>query len=68
MAINLDDKLDTAAGERIGRQSDSSVNFMALLDRVFLKLSAETDPVQAAAISQIIARAPAGKQPGEASG
>jgi len=52
-AVELQALLEAASGERIGRQSDASTNFMALLDRVMLKLHAETDPVQAAAIRQI---------------
>tara|TARA_R110002051_G_scaffold247063_1_gene306648 strand:+ start:343 stop:543 length:201 start_codon:yes stop_codon:yes gene_type:complete len=51
--VELQALLEAASGERIGRQSDASTNFMAILDRVMLKLHAETDPVQAAAIRQI---------------
>lgn len=66
--VNLQELLAAASGERIGRQSDTSAHFLALIDRGFGKTFLETDPVQAAAISQIIARAPAGKSPGEGSG
>jgi hypothetical protein len=52
--VELQALLEAASGERIGRQSDASTNFMAILDRVMLKLHAETDPVQAAAIRQIM--------------
>ena len=58
MAIDLQELLAASSGERISRQSDANQSFLALLDRVFLKLSAETDAVQAASISQIIARSP----------
>ena len=52
--VNLQELLTAASGERLARQSDASTNFMAILDRVMLKLHAETDPVQAAAIRQIM--------------
>ena len=40
--VELRALLEAASGERIGRQSDASTNFMAILDRVMLKLHAET--------------------------
>ncbi len=42
-----------AAAERVGRQSDASGNFMAALDRKFLQVYTEVDPVQGAAIKEI---------------
>lgn len=53
MAVNLDDILAASTGERIGRQSDASTNFLAMLDRGYLKNLLETDPIQAAAIKDI---------------
>ena len=43
----------TAAAERVGRQSDASASFLAMLDRKFLQVFTETDPVQSAAIKDI---------------
>jgi hypothetical protein len=54
--INLQNLLSAATGERIGRQSDASTNFLAMLDRAFGRVYTETDPVQAASIRQILAR------------
>lgn len=50
---DLKDLLGAASGERIGRQSDSSTNFLATLDRKFLQVYTEVDPVQGAAIKEI---------------
>lgn len=54
MAIDLDAKLDAATAERIGRQSDSSTNFLALMDRTFLKVVTEADTMEAAAARQVM--------------
>ena len=54
--VNLQELLPAASGERLARQSAASTNFRAFLDRVMLQLHAETDPVQAAAIRQIMHR------------
>ncbi len=43
----------SAAAERLGRQSDAAAAFLTLVDRLFLKVYTETDPVQAAAIKDI---------------
>ncbi len=56
MAFDLGDLtglLGAASGERIGRQSDASTNFLATLDRKFLQVYTEVDPVQGAAIKEI---------------
>lgn len=54
--VDLQELLTAASGERIGRQSDASSNFLAMLDRAFGRIYTETDPVQAAAIRQIMHR------------
>ena len=64
MAIDLQELLAASSGERISRQSDANQSFLALLDRSFLKLATEVDPIQSAAISQIISRAPVGAKDG----
>tara|TARA_Y100000310_G_C20482484_1_gene715350 strand:+ start:374 stop:574 length:201 start_codon:yes stop_codon:yes gene_type:complete len=56
MTVDLQQLLEAASGERIGRQSDSANHFLAMIDRVFGKTYTETDPVQAAAIRQIMHR------------
>lgn len=53
MAVDLQQLLEAASGERIGRQGDSSTAFLQELDRKFLQVYTETDPVQSAAIRQI---------------
>ena len=58
MAIDLQESLSASSGERISRQSDANQSFLALLDRVYLLRSSETDPIQAASVSQLIARSP----------
>ena len=58
MAIDLQELLSASSGERISRQSDANQSFLALLDRVYLLRSSETDPFQAASVSQLIARSP----------
>ena len=58
MAIDLQELLSASSGERISRQSDANQSFLALLDRVYLLRRSETDPIQAAAVSQLIARSP----------
>lgn len=50
---DIKDLLGAAAGERIGRQSDASTNFLAALDRKFLQVYTEVDPVQGSAIKEI---------------
>lgn len=52
-SVNIQVLLEAAAGERIGRQADSSTAFLQELDRKFLQVYTETDPVQSAAIRQI---------------
>lgn len=54
--VNLQQLLEAASGERIGRQSDSSSHFMTLADRVFLKTLAEVDPTESAATRQVMMR------------
>jgi len=64
MAIDLQAILeaDQAAGMR--RQADASSNFLAAMDRKFLQVYTETDPVQSAAIKEIQrGRAPAPTDP-----
>lgn len=51
--VNIQALLESAVGERISRQSDSSTAFLQELDRKFLQVYTETDPVQSAAIRQI---------------
>ena len=58
MAIDLQELLSASSGERISRKSDANQSFLALLDRVYLLRSSETDPIQAASVSQLIARSP----------
>ena len=60
MAIDLQELLAASSGERISRQSDANQSFLALLDRSFLKICTEVDPIQSTAISQIISRSPVG--------
>lgn len=57
------DNLLKASMTRINtEQGDASKNFLAMLDRSFGKVYTETDPVQAAAIRQLLMReAPIGK-------
>ena len=50
---DLKELLGAASGERIGRQSDASTNFLATLDRKFLQTYTEVDPVQGSAIKEI---------------
>ena len=66
MAVDLQALLEGAVGERIGRQSDASTNFLAMLDRAFGRVYTETDPIQAASIGQIISKTPTA-QPKDAS-
>lgn len=54
--VNLQQLLEAASGERIGRQSDSSSHFMSLADRVFLKTLSEIDPSESAATRQVMHR------------
>ena len=64
MPVNLQELLEGAAGERIGRQGDASTAFLQLADRKFLQVFTEVDPVQSAAIRQISHReAPIGATP-----
>ena len=58
MTIDLQELLAASSGERISRQSDANQSFLALMDRVYLLRSSETDPIQAASVSQLIARSP----------
>ena len=53
MSVDLQSILeaDQAAGMR--RQADASTNFLAAMDRKFLQVYTETDPVQSAAIKEI---------------
>jgi len=50
---DIKDLLGAASGERIGRQSDASTNFLAALDRKFLQVYTEVDPLQGAAVKEI---------------
>lgn len=52
-AVNLQQLLMAASGERIGRQSGHETSFLALMDRKFLQVVTEVDPIQAAAVRQI---------------
>ena len=56
--------LSVTAQANADRRGQASDNFMAMLDRVYLKNYSETDPVQAAAIRQVMHReGPIGAQP-----
>ena len=50
---DLKELLGAATGERIGRQSDASTNFLATLDRKFLQVYTEVDPAEGSAIKEI---------------
>ena len=56
MAVNITEVLQTAAASAIQRHSESSGAFLQVLDRAFLQKNLEVDPVQAAAIRQIMSR------------
>ena len=47
--VNLQALLETASGERIGRQSDASATTHLLIDRGFTKVLSEPDVMAAAA-------------------
>lgn len=51
--VDITGLLAAASGERIGRQSDASTNFLSMADRKFLQVYTEVDPVQGAAIKEI---------------
>ena len=53
MAVDIQTLLETASGERIARQSDASTSFLQTLDRKFLQVYTEADPVEAAGIKEI---------------
>ena len=53
MAVDIQALLEASVGERIGRQSDASTSFLQELDRKFLQVYTETDPIQSAAVRQI---------------
>jgi phage baseplate assembly protein W len=60
--VDLQALLETASGERIGRQSDGSAVTHLLIDRVFTKTLSEPDVMEAAAARQLLMReAPIGK-------
>jgi len=54
--VDLQSLLESAAGERIGRESSSSTHFLALTDRVFLKTLAEPDVMETSASRQVMFR------------
>lgn len=54
--VDLQSLMEAAVAERVGRQSDTNTNFLAMLDRVFGKVYAEVDPVEAAAARQVMYR------------
>ena len=56
MAVDLQELLSAASGERIGRQSDSSGHFLAMADRAFLKTLVEPDIMETAAAREVMRR------------
>lgn len=54
--VNLQALLESASGERIGRQSDASATTHLLIDRVFTKVLSEPDVMEAAAARQLLMR------------
>ena len=56
MAVDLQELLAAASGERIGRSSDTSLHFLGLMDRVFLKTVSEPDIMETAAAREVMRR------------
>jgi len=54
--VDLQSLLETASGERIGRQGDASATTHLLIDRVFTKVLAEPDIMESAAARQLMMR------------
>jgi len=54
--VNLQSLLEADVAMGIRRQADSSAHFLSLIDRVFGKTYAETDPVEAFATRQLAYR------------
>ncbi len=52
-AINLQQLFMAEAAARIGREAQSSASFLQHLDRKYLQVATEVDPVQAAAIAKL---------------
>ncbi len=55
-SVDLQALLETASGERIGRQSDAASTTHLLIDRVFTKTLSEPDVMEAAAARQLLMR------------
>jgi len=53
MAVDLQAILEADQAGGMRRQADASTNFLAAMDRKFLQVYTETDPVQSAAIKEI---------------
>jgi hypothetical protein len=53
MAVELQEILTAEQAAGMRRQADASTNFMAAMDRKFLQVYTETDPVQSAAIKEL---------------
>ncbi len=53
MAVDLNELAKVASAERFSRQSDTSTSFLQAMDRKFLQVYTETDPVQSASIKEI---------------
>jgi len=54
--VDLQSLLEAAAGERIGRSSDSNSVTLTLIDRVFTKALVEPDIMESAAARQLMMR------------
>jgi hypothetical protein len=54
--VDLQSLLEAAAGERIGRSSDSNVVTLTLIDRAYTKVLVEPDVMEAAAARQLMMR------------
>jgi hypothetical protein len=55
-SVDLQALLEAAAGERIGRSSDSNGVTLTLIDRVFTKALVEPDIMESAAARQLMMR------------
>jgi len=55
-SVDLQSLLEAAAGERIGRSSDSNGVTLTLIDRVFTKALVEPDIMESAAARQLMMR------------
>lgn len=52
-AINLNELFVAEAAARIGREASAAALFQAHMDRKYLQVATEVDPVQAAAIAKL---------------